>query len=71
MCSILVFREDGEEHSSEGHIFRNYTGGLKNVFSNEEVGMNKVGVGRGGAAPGPRSHPSRRSTGGEIAVLAR
>ena len=59
MYSRLVFREDGEEHLSEVHIFRNYTGGLKNVFPDEEVGMNKEEVGRGGAAPGPRSHPSR------------
>lgn len=71
MCSRSIFREDGEEHLSEVHIFGNYTGGLKNVFSDEEVGRNEEGVGRDGAAPSPRSHPSRRLTGGEIAVLAR
>ena len=44
-----VFREDGEEHLSEVHVFRDSTGGLENVFSDEEAGMNERGS--AGAAP--------------------
>ena len=58
MCSRLVFREDGKEHLSEVDIFWNYTGGIKDVLSDEEVGMNEEEVGRR-RSTGPRSHPSR------------
>lgn len=59
-CSRSVFREDGEEHLSEVHVLRNSTGRLENVFSDEEVGMNEEGIGKGSAATWARSHPSRR-----------
>lgn len=64
MCSRSVFREDGEEHLSEGHIFPNYTGGLKNVFSDEEAGMNEEGW-QGRRSTGPTfASASHRDVGG-------